>query len=86
MTFDSEVMMGVISIRISDEERKILELAAKAYGGGISSMIRQIVFEKIEDDYDLSTVKAYEERKAEGRTEVRPISELWDELDLNDAI
>lgn len=79
-------MMGVISIRISDEERKILELAAKAYGGGISSMIRQIVFEKIEDDYDLSTVKAYEERKAEGRTEVRPISELWDELDLNDAI
>lgn len=78
--------MGVISIRISDEERKILELAAKAYGGGISSMIRQIVFEKIEDDYDLSTVKAYEERKAEGRTEVRPISELWDELDLNDAI
>lgn len=79
-------MMGVISIRISDEERKILELAAKAYGGGISSMIRQIVFEKIEDDYDLSAVKAYEERKAEGRTEVRPISELWDELDLNDAI
>ena len=45
--------MSVISIRVNDDEKKILDSASKAYGCKVSSMIKKFVFEKLENDYDL---------------------------------
>ena len=54
--------MGIISIRVNEEEKKLLEQASKLYGSGISSLVKQIVFEKLEDEYDLALAeKSYQE-------------------------
>lgn len=50
-------IMSVISVRVNDDEMSVLENASKMYSGGISSMIKKIVFERIEDEYDLSVAK-----------------------------
>ena len=52
--------MSVISIRVNDDEKAILENASKIYGCGISSMVKQLAFEKLEDEYDMKVIKEYE--------------------------
>lgn len=74
--------MSVISVRVNNDEKDILENAAKVFGCGVSSMIKQIVFDKLEDEYDMRLIKKYEEQKADGTLTTRPIDELWAELEL----
>ena len=74
--------MGNISLRVNDDEMKILDNASKLYGCKVSSMIKSIVFEKLEDEYDLMVFAEYERDKKNGNLKTRPIAELWKELDL----
>jgi len=74
--------MSVISIRVNDDEKAILENASKIYGCGISSMVKQLAFEKLEDEYDMKVIKEYEAEKAAGKIKTRSIEELWKELEL----
>lgn len=76
------IMSAVISVRVSDAEREMLNKASTLYGCGVSSLIKRLVFEKLEDEYDLQAIADYEKSKADGTLEVRPIAELWKELDL----
>lgn len=74
--------MSVISVRVNNAEMSILEKASKVYGCGISGMIKQIVFEKLEDEYDMRAIADYEAAKADKTLKTRPIEELWEELGL----
>ncbi len=74
--------MSVISVRVTNDEMAMLETVSKLYGCGVSSMIKQIVFDKLEEEYDLRVIAAYEKEKAEGTLETRPIEALWEELGL----
>ncbi len=71
--------MSIISLRVSDDEKIILEKASALYGGGVSSMIKKIVFEKLEEDYDLKVFDEYEKERQAGTLKTRSIDELWDE-------
>lgn len=71
--------MSIISLRLNDEEKKTLEKASKVYGIGVSSMIKKLVFEALEDEYDLQMIADYEKKKEAGTLCVRPIEELWKE-------
>lgn len=75
-------MSAVISVRVSDEEQELLNKAASIYGCGVSSLIKRLVFEKLEDEYDLHKIEDYEQKKKKGTLKTRPASELWSELDL----
>ncbi len=75
-------MSAVISVRVSDSEKEVLTEASTLYGCGISSLIKKLVFEKLEDEYDLQAVAEYEKAKANGTLKTRNITELWKELDL----
>lgn len=75
-------MSAVISVRVSDAEREMLNKASTLYGCGVSSLMKRLVFEKLEDEYDLQAIADYEKSKVDGTLEVRPIAELWKELDL----
>lgn len=44
--------------------------------------VADIVCEVLEKAYDLQSIAGYEEKKANGALETRPIEELWKELDL----
>ena len=51
-----------ISLRLNDTDSKIIKAYADMHGMTISSLIRESVLERIEDEYDL---KVYEEAMAE---------------------
>ena len=73
-------MSSVISVRVSDAELELLNKAASIYGCEISSLMKRLVFEKLEDEYDLHKIEKYEGKNDTFKT--RPASELWVELDL----
>lgn len=56
------IIMASINIRLSEEDKKVIEEYAKFEGKNLTSFIRDSVFEKIEDDYDYRiAVEAYQE-------------------------
>ena len=75
-------MSTIISVRVSDAEQELLNKAASIYGCGVSSLMKRLVFEKLEDEYDLHMIEEYEKKKKAGTLKARPASELWAELDL----
>jgi hypothetical protein len=75
-------MGNVISVRLNDMEKEMLSEVSTMYGCGVSSLIKKLVFEKLEDDYDMQIIKDYENKKAAGKIKTRPIDKLWAELEL----
>lgn len=53
-------MSSIVSVRINKGEEEILNQAAALYGCGVSSLLKRLALEMLEDDFDLSVVKAYE--------------------------
>ncbi len=75
-------MAGTITIRVNDMEEKILDQVADVYGLGKSSLIKQLAFEKLEDEYDLKLIEEYEKKEAAGKLKTKPVDELWKDLEL----
>lgn len=70
------------SIRLTPDEKALAESYAKIHAISVSEAFKQALFERIEDEYDVTVAKdAYDEYVKSGRKS-RPISELWGELDL----
>ena len=70
------------SIRLTPEEKSLAESYAKLNSLSLGEAFKKALFEQIEEEYDIAIAKdAYEEYVREGKRS-RPISELWQELDL----
>ena len=70
------------SIRLTEEERMLAESYAKLHSYSLSEAFKKALFEKIEDEYDITIgQEAYNEYLENGK-ESRPISELWKECNL----
>lgn len=70
------------SIRLTPEEKSLAESYAKLHSLSLGEAFKKALFEQIEEEYDITIAKdAYEEYVREGKRS-RPISELWQELDL----
>ena len=63
-------MSSVISVRINEKESEILNQAAAIYGCAVSSLLKRLALEKLEDEKRRGKVKTY------------PIEELFEELDV----
>ena len=67
------------SIRLTTEEKNLAESYARIHAISLGEAFKQALFEKIEDEYDLTVAQeAYGEYVNDGRKS-RPISELWKE-------
>ena len=67
---------------MTTEEKNLAESYARIHAISLGEAFKQALFEKIEDEYDLTVAQeAYDEYVNDGRKS-RPISELWKELDL----
>ncbi|MBS9783328.1 MAG: hypothetical protein KGV46_02115 [Pasteurella sp.] len=74
--------MPSITIRINEQEKSFLEQFAKFNNQNISELIRQKLFDSIEDEYDITIAEqAYDEYIKAGK-QSRPINELFSELNL----
>lgn len=70
------------SIRLTEEEKKLADSYARIHSMSTGEAFKRALFEKIEDEYDISIAdEAYDEYVANG-CKSRPIEELWSELDL----
>ncbi len=60
--------MSTISIRLSDKEDKLIRTYAELHNMDLSSLIRETVMEKIEDEFDLTLFnKVWEQDQKEER-------------------
>lgn len=70
------------SIRLTEEERSLADSYAKIHAISIGEAFKKALFEKIEDEYDLTVAnQAYDEYLKSGKKSA-PIDELWKELEL----
>ena len=70
------------SIRLTPEEKILSESYAKLHSLSLGEAFKKALFERIEDEYDITAAdEAYEEYVKSGKKS-RPISELWKELDI----
>lgn len=70
------------SIRLTEEEKSLAESYAKIHSMSLGEAFKKALFDRIEDEYDITVAKdAYNEYVKDG-CKSRPISKLWEELDL----
>lgn len=70
------------SIRLTEEEKRLAECYAKLHSLSLGEAFKQALFEKIEDEFDVAIAnEAYDEYIQSGKRS-KPISELWQNLDL----
>ncbi len=70
------------SIRMNEEEKALAESYAKLHAMSLGEAFKRALFERIEEEYDISLAnEAYQEYKNTG-CKSRPIEELWEELNL----
>ena len=74
--------MLVVSIRFNDDEEEILKNYVKSKGLNLSQYIKNIIFEKIEEEYDLKSVQEYLKVKSEGTLNLIPFEEAIKEWDI----
>ena len=74
--------MSVVSIRLNDDEEEILKNYIKSKGLNLSQYIKNIIFEKIEEEYDLKSVQEYLKAKSEGTLNLIPFDETTKEWDI----
>ncbi|MCG1010915.1 hypothetical protein J4760_12875 [Salinicoccus sp. ID82-1] len=74
--------MGTIEVRLNDREQKVFEDYAERHGIPLSSMMKQALEERIEDELDLESVKSYEADVQNNNVTVYDYDETKQMLDL----
>ena len=74
--------MSVVSIRFNDEEEEIVKNYVKSKGINLSQYIKNIIFEKIEEEYNLKLVQEYLKAKSEETLNLIPFEEAIKEWDI----
>ena len=70
------------SKRLSNEEKALAESYAKIHGLSLGEASKKALFEKIEDEYDLTIAQEAHDEFIKSGKKSRPISELWKELNF----
>lgn len=76
--------MPVVSFRVTEEEKNWMESYATMHRLNLSEAIKQAFFEKLEDEYDQSVVKAHEAEKESNQVTYHTFEEVKQELGFHD--
>lgn len=74
--------MAHVSLRVSEDEKKWMESYANFHGISLSEALKNIFFERLEDEYDLKMIEEYEKDKANGNNQIYSLDEVKKELGL----
>ena len=74
--------MSVISIKFNEEEEKVIKKFIESKGFSVSQYIKDLIFEKIEDEYDMQLIKDFEEREERNEVNLISFDELKKELEI----
>ena len=70
------------SIRLTAEEKSLAESYAKLHSMSLGEAFKTALFEKIQEEYDTAVADTAHREYVEEGMQSRPISALWEELDL----
>lgn len=76
--------MPHVSLRVTEQEKSWMEGYAKVQGVSLSDAVKSAFFEKLEDEYDLKIIRAYEAEKAKGPMQYFSLSEAKKDLGLDE--
>lgn len=77
-------MGRTVTITLSDDEYELFEKQAVLFNCGLSSVIKELAIEKLEDEYDLHIIDDYERRKRNGKLKLYSFDEMIKELGLEE--
>lgn len=78
--------MSMITLRVSEEEKEVLQRYADFTGVSLSEFIKTRVIESIEDEYDLKMIEAYEKKKLNNELEFYSLDEVKKLLGIDDEL
>ena len=70
------------SIRLTEEERSLADSYAKLHSMSLSEAFKNALFEKIEEEYDITLAEESYDEYVRNDKKSRPVSEFWEERDL----
>lgn len=70
------------SIRLTDNEKSLVESYAKIHSISVGEAFKRALFERIEDEHDVVVAADAYKEYVDGGQKSCPISELWSELGL----
>ncbi|MCL2674036.1 MAG: DUF6290 family protein [Defluviitaleaceae bacterium] len=76
--------MPHVSLRVTDEEKKMMDAYAKVHSINLSDAIKEAFFQMLEYEYDLKLIEEHRERKARGEVKLYTLDEIEEELGLTD--
>ena len=62
--------MPHVSLRVTEEEKNLMDSYSKLHGIYLSDAIKEAFFEKLEDEYDLKAIREHEAEKAIGNVTI----------------
>ena len=78
--------MSMITLRVSEEEKELLQRYADFTGVSLSEFIKSRVLESIEDEYDLKMIEEYDKNKKNYDTEFYTLDEVKKLLGIDDEL
>ena len=75
-------MMTTVTLRLNKEEQSIFEEVVDLYGGKLSTAIKQLALDKIQEEYDLQLIRDFEEREKNNEVEFITFDDFRKELNL----
>lgn len=75
-------MPKTITIRLNEEEEMMINKIEKMYNCGISTALKRLVQEKLEDEYDRKAVEEFRENVKKGKEKFYSFEEFEKMLDL----
>ena len=82
ITLKGSVNMSIISVRTTDEEKKLIQEYSEFFGMTMSEFIKTSVVEKIEDLFDLASIENYEEKVKKGLNQSYSHEDIMKEFGL----
>ena len=67
---------------LTDDEKRLADSYAKMHSMSVGEAFKRALFEKIEDEYDLTVYEEAYKEYVDSGMKSSPIEELWKELDL----
>ena len=78
--------MAHISLRVTDKEKKTMENYANFHGITLSDAIKDVFFQKLEDEYDLKTIAEFEIAEKHNEVGYKTFDQVIDDLGLENEI
>lgn len=69
-------MSKTITIRLNKEEEQIMNKLSKMYNCGISTALKRLALEKLEDEYDKKVIEEYLQDEKNGKVQTVSFDEF----------